>query len=150
MATTEKITRLRDMAAQFLTPDAEGKKFFNGAADELEKANGKGKDQPLSCEVENDQLLIRIGVETLKFCCNNPHSAPEKDGWLITDAEGFAKDVIHELTDEREDGSTILTDLIDLAVEKAKENGSRHMEECRHKAAGDFCGQCGLFIESSL
>lgn len=42
----------------------------------------------------------------------------------IEDKVGFANDVLGELLAEREDGSSLLTDLFDAASQNAIENGS--------------------------
>ncbi len=81
------------------------------------------KQRPLRCLVEDGILRIEIGAETLKYCTNAVAGALP-DGYQITDAVQFCKDVVHELKREREDGSTILTDLLDKAVEDACGNGS--------------------------
>lgn len=99
--------------------------------------------EPLKVEVVEGRLNISIGVETLKYCHNRlEHEFEAKkgfgSGFLITDAEGFARDVAAELKKEREDGSTILTDLLDLATQQAADDGSIHTEE----RFGWFCGQC--------
>jgi hypothetical protein len=89
-------------------------------------------NQPLDCTVENDELVIRIGIDVLAFAFdesdgNNPWSDELSDFERLSQIENplqFAKDVACELEDEREDGSTILTDLLDKACEQAAENGS--------------------------
>lgn len=91
-------------------------------------------ESPLSVYVADGRLVISIGVETLKYCHNSLEEGFEAkkgygSGFLITDAKGFAADVASELTSEREDGSTILTDLLDVAVQKAADNGSLHAKE---------------------
>lgn len=92
------------------------------------------EDSPLKVEVLDGQLVVSIGVETLRFSRNQA----EKDhsdkrgvgtGYLVTDPYGFARDVVLELVKEREDGSTILTDVLDRATLDAIENGSIHTEE---------------------
>jgi hypothetical protein len=103
----------------------------------------KSVDSPLKAEVIDGRIVISIGVETLKYCHNRLEEGfePRKgygSGFLITDATGFARDIVSRLKKEREDGSTILTDLLDKATEEAAEDGSQHVEE----RFGWFCGQC--------
>ena len=93
------------------------------------------KDQSLEIEVVGDRIVISIGVETLKHCHNaleNDHE-PRKGygtGYLIEDANGFARDVVQQfLQDEREDGSSPLTDLFDKTMIDAVNNGSIHTKE---------------------
>jgi len=79
-------------------------------------------DQPLKCEVKDGCLVISIGVDTLAF------ADQERLQVKVTNTEGFAKDVARELANEREDGSTILTDVLDTAMEHAADNGSEYIE----------------------
>jgi hypothetical protein len=85
---------------------------------------------PLTIGVEGDQLVIRIGVDTLAFCFeigenNQPYD--EKAGdfrreFKVTDRHKFAKGVGLGMQTEREDGSTLLIDVIDRACTKAVED----------------------------
>lgn len=62
---------------------------------------------------------------------SNPYDEQAHDyirTFAITDPAGFAVDVCLALNDEREDGSTILTDLLDKATEAALDDGSEHAE----------------------
>ncbi len=111
----------------------------------MNNENPTGKDTPLSCIIEDGQLVIRIGVDVVAFIVNDHQSAcpaaSNKDGFVIKDPNGFAEDVVRELNSEREDGSSILTDLLDKAIESAKNNGSASQEECEH--AANPCPKCG-------
>lgn len=93
-------------------------------------------DQPLSCKLEGEELVIRIGIDTLSYAFNesdynNPWNEESSDFERMSQVENslqFAKDVVHELNDEGEDGSTLLTSLIDKACEEACEQGSLGLE----------------------
>lgn len=85
------------------------------------KGDPTGPDQPLKCEVSDGKLILSIGVDTLAF------ADQERLQVKVTNPNEFAKDVARELAAEREDGSTILTDVLDLGMEKAAENGSAHI-----------------------
>ena len=90
--------------------------------------------QPLSVKVENDQLVIRIGIDTLAEAAEFEGREPfwqydEIAGdfvqyWKIIDNKGWAEDVVHALKEESEDGSTFVTDLLDKACEEALDQGS--------------------------
>jgi len=79
------------------------------------------KDTPLTVAVENDQLVIRIGVDTLAFCYEISEANHEWDdkandyrvGWKVTDPHKFAQGVADGIMDEAEDGSTPLTRILD-------------------------------------
>ena len=92
--------------------------------------------RPLEVKVENGQLLIAIGIQTLAHACAyaewaNPwrETDDEQGGdyirdFAILDAPQFAKDVLHAMLHEREDGSTPLSDFLDKMTLAAVEDGS--------------------------
>jgi hypothetical protein len=79
--------------------------------------------QPLTIGVEGDELVIRIGVDTLQFAFetgedNQPFDDKANDfrrSWKVVDKHKFAKGVGNALCDEEEDGSTRLTKVLDEA-----------------------------------
>lgn len=85
---------------------------------------------PLTIGVEGDQLVIRIGVDTLAFCFeigeeNQPFDEKANDfrrAYKVIDRHKFAKGVADGLQDEEEDGSTPLTNILDAAFIKAVES----------------------------
>lgn len=84
-------------------------------------------------KIEDKEIVIRIPIDALEFALQKSEygkryweSSGGKD-FEVTDPEGFAEDVIGWMTDEREDGSTIVTDMIDQACETAIEFGSEHV-----------------------
>ena len=85
---------------------------------------------PLTVGVEEDQLIIRIGVDTLAFCFeigdeNQPFDEEANDfrrSWRVVDRHKFAKGVGIALQDEEEDGSTPLTKVLDKAFIRAVED----------------------------
>lgn len=85
---------------------------------------------PLTVGVEEDQLVIRIGVDTLAFCFevgdeNQPFDEEANDyrrAFKVIDKHKFAKGVAYGLQDEEEDGSTPLTKILDDAFIKAVES----------------------------
>lgn len=85
--------------------------------------------RPLKIGVEGDELVIRIGLDTLKFSFetgdeNNPFDNDANDfrrSFRVTDKHMFARGVANALTDERGDGSTPITDILDKAYLDAVE-----------------------------
>ena len=85
---------------------------------------------PLTVGVEGDQLVIRIGVDTLAFCFeigedNQPYYEEAGDyrrEYKVIDKHKFAKGVVDGLRDEEEDGSTPLTRILDTAFIRAVES----------------------------
>jgi len=94
-------------------------------------------DAPLECKIENEELVIKIGIGTMVFAVQKvePFTAyDEKIGdfrvfFHITDMLEFAKGIQRELLREEEDGSSPLTNLLDLASASAAEQGDAGIEE---------------------
>ena len=93
------------------------------------------KDQSLSCKLEGDELVIRVGIDTLAGAAQSERRGTafweydETVGdfvqrWKVIDNLEWAKDVIREITREEEDGSSPLTNLLDKASENALDQGS--------------------------
>lgn len=79
------------------------------------------KNKPLTVEILEDQIIISIGLETLKMV--QEHGSCSTEGKII-DLDEFAQDVHSVLIDEDESGINMVMDMIDEAIEKAMENGS--------------------------
>lgn len=90
-----------------------------------------GKESPLSCDIEGGEIVIRIGINVLAmatedrepFTIYDEKLGDHRKAWVVTDAMEFAKDVRNELFNEEEDGSTPLTNLLDLVCTNALEQG---------------------------
>ena len=87
---------------------------------------------PLTVGLEGDQLVIRIGVDTLAFCFeisedNQPFDDKVNDfrrTWKINNKYRFAKGVASGLRVEEEDGSTPITKILDDAFIYAVEDSA--------------------------
>ena len=91
------------------------------------------KDTPLTLGIENNQVVIRIGISTLAFSAhereNNEYCEEDnRPKWRIVDERQFAKDVLYAMQIEKEDGSTPLTDFLDDMIEDALDEGSIAVE----------------------
>ncbi len=97
----------------------------------------RGADAPLTVDIEDDEIVIRIGIGTLAWAFdrmeeNNPWSADKRDfvqKWRVSDPKEFARDVVGELTNEEEDGSHPLNRLLDQVCNAAVDQGSLGIEE---------------------
>lgn len=95
--------------------------------------------QPLTVKVKDGKLTIEIGVNVLAYAVSyadwaNPYDEDTGEyvrSFAITDAEVFARDVQRAMLDEREDGSTPLSDFLDKVTEAAVDDGSGACEEAR-------------------
>lgn len=92
--------------------------------------------RPLEVKIERDALVIRIGVQTLAHAVRYSEWANQWHDdnhdyfrtFAITDAAEFARDVVHAMLREREDGSTPLSDFLDKMSEAAVDDGSMACE----------------------
>lgn len=92
--------------------------------------------RPLEVNVENGALVIRLGAQTLAHAVSyadwaNPFDEDRHDyirTFAITDAQTFAKDVVHAMQREREDGSTPVSDFLDAMTRAAVDDGSEACE----------------------
>lgn len=97
------------------------------------------KDQPLVAKIEGQQLVIRIGIDTLAYSaehCPRLYDYDKHDGppyCKVVNKEELAMDVIHELEREQEDGTTPLHLLLDQAIIDAMDGGSAAFAEGNDK-----------------
>lgn len=100
------------------------------------KRTGHHYGRPLEVKIERGALVIRVGLETLAHAVTyadwaNPFDEQADEyirTFAITDVAGFAGDVKHAMLDEREDGSTPLSDFLDKVSEAALDDGSLNCE----------------------
>ena len=95
----------------------------NGDKDE----RTKDPKVPLEAKVERDAIVIRVGRDTVKFATENHPTFwnPETDTYSlrVADPDEWLRSVVLHINDEREDGSSLLSDLFDKAIEAAAEQG---------------------------
>jgi hypothetical protein len=86
-------------------------------------------ETPLTCKIEGDCLVVRIGIGTLAGAATNcehfwdGESGTDVPCIKIDDDRLFAEEVARYLTVEEEDGSTLLTGVINQAIINAVEDG---------------------------
>lgn len=98
-------------------------------------------EMPLRCKAIGGDIDMGIGMGTLCFAAEN-----HPDFWdgvsgisvpniKITDVQEFALEVARAINDEAEDGSTLLTRMLDKAIAKAVESGCEgaHYEGTQRK-----------------
>jgi hypothetical protein len=91
---------------------------------------------PLNIQIENGELVIRIGVPTLAWAAEHMIEATDfndqanvfEQAWTVTDPAEFAKGVLDELLREEEDGSNLVTKMFDKAFLAAIDNGAEGVE----------------------
>ena len=97
------------------------------------------------CRVRDHRITITIGKRLLKFATeNHPHfwdgeTRKEQPCVKIDDIEVFMAEVVLEINAEREDGSTLLTDMLDAAIQNAVENGCEGIDHYYQPKHDDDC-----------
>lgn len=77
-------------------------------------------------KIEGDEIVIRIKIDALPVAMAG---SPLGLDWHVTDAAEFAKEFVHELNNEQEDGTTPLHVVFDKAMSSAIDNGCDGIEE---------------------
>ena len=93
-------------------------------------ANG---DAPLTAEVIDDQLVIRLGINRLRETEDIPPL-------IFDDKQQWAKDILNELIGDRPDGNSLFINALARAMQLALEEGSEGV--ARHSFL--FYGTCPL------
>ena len=93
----------------------------------------KPKDTPLQTNIEDDQIVIRIGIETHAWCALAKNGGRLQENLRVSNPLQFAKDVIRELNRESEIGETLLTNALDRAMDNAVDQGSTAIRELKRK-----------------
>lgn len=102
--------------------------------------NKQGDNTPLNVTVDSGRLVIEIGVQALAYAvAAAPWAAPFDEAaddyirrFAITDPSQFAAEVRLAMLAEGDDGSTLVTDLIDRAAEAAISSGCEGIDEASH------------------
>ena len=93
-----------------------------------------GPESPLRVNIENGELVIRVGINHL-----DGHEYHNRIPALkFDDREEWVRDVIAEINREEEDGSTPLNTMLDKAMEAALEQGSIGVAEDSFTFVGEF------------
>ena len=94
-------------------------------------------DRPLTISVRDGLLVIEIGTKTLQGAFErsernnlyNNSTGEYEQQMKVVDELKFAEEIVRELCDEQEDGTTPVHLLIDKAFESAVGNGCEGVEE---------------------
>lgn len=89
-------------------------------------------DTPLKVAIEGEELVVRIGLDTLAFSAEHCPRLFDYDKHVntgppyckVVDKAELARDVMRAFLDEEEDGSTPLSDCFDDAIVAAMDDGS--------------------------
>jgi hypothetical protein len=93
------------------------------------------RERPLEVSVEDGEIVIRIGVDTLRVAVQSCPSLERYDADsgnflepIVLDADLFASEVVTELAREEEDGTTVVHQLFDQAFLDAIGNGANGVQ----------------------
>lgn len=90
------------------------------------------KNKALSVTVTGGELVIRIGVDTLKWAAEHHEDfwLPSTDKYTVAVSAPvkFAREVVKELRREEEDGSTLVHLMLDKAIAEAVEQGAEGLD----------------------
>lgn len=111
----------------------------------------------LTVSVKNGQLFIAIGVQTLAHAVvyadwANPFDEAADDyirTFAISDEKQFTKDVVSAMLDEREDGSTPLSDFLDKMAQAAIADGSLGLHEDEHRIKHGETAACEKWAQEA-
>lgn len=86
--------------------------------------------------IEDGSLVIRVALEALPMIMEWSWAAGGIDTrYKITDAAAFAADLVHELNDEDEEGTTRIHRMFDKAIDNAINQGAEGIEEHEQQEA---------------
>ncbi len=92
--------------------------------------NDEEKDSGVAV-IEGDFIVIRVAISALEGAMRENTIDEDFDGYRVTDATGFARDVVRSLNEESADGLMPIRELIDRAIVDAVDQGSEHVEDTR-------------------
>ena len=85
---------------------------------------------PLTVEVRDGCLVVRIGASTLATAFDAHPEADRAVSWpVVVDQSHFAREVVQELKREKEDGTTLVHEMLDKAMLSAMEQGAEGLSE---------------------
>jgi hypothetical protein len=86
-------------------------------------------DTPLTLELTESLLCIKIGVNSLVYAAENYPNEPYSEQQVkVTDTQKYAKEIFEALHREDEMGNTLVTRMFDDAMNLALENGADGVE----------------------
>lgn len=88
------------------------------------EAIAANRQHGLTVEIVHGRLVIAIGIDALMTAVDGGPHSPDDLGYRIDNRDGFASDILSELRQEEEDGTTLVHVMFDTATEKALDAGS--------------------------
>lgn len=92
--------------------------------------------------IEGEEIVIRTPIDSLSDAFKGAVELGRiPKGFVVTDQRAFAQAVLSELLDEDEQGTTIVHELFDQAMNNALENGADGVDEAPPEPPE--CEECG-------
>ncbi len=88
-------------------------------------------DLPLKVEMQRGVVRLSVGAAVLAFAAtNHPYRLDEKGTplWKVVDAVKFSEEVVRAMNREAEDGSNLITRMLDQAISDAVDDGAEGVE----------------------
>jgi hypothetical protein len=83
----------------------------------------------LKVEIDkNGTITIALSARDLKFATENHPDRLEENRVSIANVKKFAKAVFQELKEEQEDGTTLVHEMFDSAIQNALEDGAEGVD----------------------
>jgi len=97
------------------------------------------------CRLIKGKIVISVGKQVLKFATEqhpefwDGETGDDQPNVKIDDIDVFMKEVVLSIDNEREDGSSLLTDMLDAAIKGAIENGCEGIDHDYQPKHRDDC-----------
>lgn len=85
-----------------------------------------------AAKIEGDEIVIRVPIEAIPHAASVAFDEQYGEGEhdiSVVDAPVFAKELLRELVAEKEDGTTLVDEMLDKACVRAAENGAFGLSE---------------------
>lgn len=81
-------------------------------------------DRPLGCDVVGGELRVTIGIERLAWAAEQRNGGPLRRGFRVVNPAVFAEDVARAFMRDNDAGNTLLSDVVEKAIQLAADYGS--------------------------
>lgn len=86
-------------------------------------------DNSATAIIEGGEIVIRVPIANLQTIMDGGYACNAySERYKVTDPEGFAKEIVRELNNEDEEGTTPIHKLFDAAINEALNQGAQHAE----------------------
>ena len=84
----------------------------------------------MEVKLENDTIIISLPIENIPAVVEGSWASGFMETRMkVSNAEAFARDLLHALNAEQEDGTTVVHRMFDKAIDDAIEQGAQGIED---------------------